>query len=73
MAIPLFCMPTAIPVSKESMNYAVVVFVGFIVISAVWYIMSGHKNYHGPPSEAFDMNTEPPKESFQPNKEAQMH
>lgn len=66
-------MPTAIPVSRDDMNYAVVVFVGFIVISAVWYVISGHKNYHGPPSDGFEMNTEKPRESLQPNKEAQMH
>ena len=65
-------MPTAIPVSKESMNYAVVVFVGFIVISAVWYMISGYKNYNGPPSDGFEISTDPPKESLQPNKEAQM-
>jgi len=33
----LFSMPTALPVTKESMNYASVVFVGFLTISAIWY------------------------------------
>ncbi|KKA23461.1 Amino acid permease [Rasamsonia emersonii CBS 393.64] len=34
----LFCMPTALPVTATSMNYASVVFVGFLMISAVWYL-----------------------------------
>jgi amino acid transporter len=33
----LFCMPTALPVTKVSMNYASVVFLGFMAISGVWY------------------------------------
>ncbi|TAQ89475.1 hypothetical protein B7494_g2234 [Chlorociboria aeruginascens] len=33
----LFCMPTALPVTKTSMNYASVVFVGFGVLAAGWY------------------------------------
>jgi amino acid transporter len=33
----LFSMPTALPVTPISMNYASVVFVGFMAISAVWY------------------------------------
>ena len=66
-------MPTAIPVTRESMNYAVVVFVGFITLSAAWYMMSGHKNYHGPPTEGLHMDPEPSQETLQPNKETQMH
>ena len=73
MAIPLFCMPTAIPVTLESMNYAVVVFVGFITLSAAWYIISGHKNYNGPPSEGLQMDSESSQETFQPDKNARMH
>ncbi|EYE92003.1 putative amino acid permease [Aspergillus ruber CBS 135680] len=68
LAIPLFCMPTAIPVSRDSMNYAVVVFVGIIIISAVWYIISGHKNYHGPPSEGLHIDSGESQEKFEPNK-----
>ena len=33
----LFSMPTALPVTAASMNYAIVVFVGFMALSAVWY------------------------------------
>lgn len=33
----LFSMPTALPVTAVSMNYASVVFVGFGAIAAVWY------------------------------------
>jgi amino acid transporter len=33
----LFSMPTALPVTPVSMNYASVVFVGFGAIAAVWY------------------------------------
>jgi amino acid transporter len=45
----LFSMPAVIPVTKVSMNYASVVFVGFGVISAVWYLINGRFHYTGPP------------------------
>lgn len=50
LVVPLFCMPTAIPVTVELINYASVVFVGFIVIATGWYIIWGRKNYAGPPT-----------------------
>ncbi|KAI1646685.1 amino acid transporter [Daldinia loculata] len=51
LAIPLFCMPTTVPVLDPSlMNYASVVFVGFTAISAGWYFAWGRKNYSGPPT-----------------------
>jgi len=49
LAIVLFCMPTAIPVTPVSMNYASAVFAGFAMISVVWYIIRGRKNFTGPP------------------------
>lgn len=52
LAIPLFSMPTLKAVTKESMNYASVVFVGFVMIAAVWYGVWGYHNYRGPPTEA---------------------
>ncbi|KAG2757298.1 amino acid transporter [Suillus brevipes Sb2] len=45
----LFSMPAVIPVTRWSMNYASAVFVGFAVISAVWYIINGRFYYRGPP------------------------
>lgn len=45
----LFSMPTALPVTIVSMNYAIVVFLGFMFISAVWYLVYARKGgYHGP-------------------------
>lgn len=35
--VVLFSMPTALPVTEVSMNYAIVVFLGFMVLSAIWY------------------------------------
>ncbi|KAG1804585.1 amino acid transporter [Suillus variegatus] len=48
-AMVLFSMPAVIPVTRVSMNYASVVFVGFGVISAVWYLINGRFHYTGPP------------------------
>jgi len=39
----LFSMPTALPVSSISMNYASVVLVGFGAIAAVWYAVHARK------------------------------
>ncbi|TGJ78204.1 hypothetical protein E0Z10_g10560 [Xylaria hypoxylon] len=51
LVIPLFSMPTTVPVTDPSLvNYAPVVFVGFTVISLAWYIAWGRKNYVGPPT-----------------------
>ncbi|KAK6596907.1 polyamine transporter tpo5 [Botrytis cinerea] len=44
-----FCMPTAIPVTPSTMNYASVVFVFFASISLLWYVIRGRKEFSGPP------------------------
>ena len=48
--MPLFCMPSYIPVTVTTVNYAPVVFVAAALISGVWYWVWGHKNYAGPPT-----------------------
>ncbi|OAP57467.1 hypothetical protein AYL99_08205 [Fonsecaea erecta] len=48
--VVLFSMPTALPVTVVTMNYASVVFVGFMFISAVWYFVYARKAYKGPPA-----------------------
>ncbi|KAF9033159.1 amino acid transporter [Panaeolus papilionaceus] len=49
LEIVLFSMPAVIPVTQVTMNYASVVFVGFALISAGWYLINGRSNYQGPP------------------------
>ncbi|KAK2601980.1 hypothetical protein QQS21_004493 [Conoideocrella luteorostrata] len=49
LALPLFCMPSAIPVTLTTVNYAPVVFVFATAVSGIWYWVWGHKNYAGPP------------------------
>jgi len=56
LVTPLFSFPFFSPVTLEGMNYASVVFVGFIFISTAWYFIWGRKNYRGPPTEAEDVN-----------------
>jgi len=51
LAIPLFCMPSSVPATAKTVNYAPVVFVGMTVISGAWYMAWGHKNYAGPPTQ----------------------
>ena len=41
--VVLFSMPTALPVNEVTMNYAIVVFMGFMFISAVWYAVHARK------------------------------
>lgn len=49
LATVLFCMPTALPVTASTMNYASVVFAAFATISFVWYLVYARKNFTGPP------------------------
>lgn len=53
-------MPTLKTVTLESMNYASVVFVGFVFIAAVWYIIWGYQNYRGPPTDAVERDSDSP-------------
>ena len=43
-------MPTYLPVPATGMNYASVVFVGGVMVSGIWYLAWGRKNYVGPPA-----------------------
>lgn len=45
----LFSMPSALPVTAVSMNYASVIVVGFMFLSAVWYLIHARRVYKGPP------------------------
>ncbi|KAI5864440.1 amino acid transporter [Durotheca rogersii] len=60
--VVLFSMPTALPVSEVSMNYAIVVFFGFMALSALWYAVYARKVYKGPP-ESDGLTVDPPPSS----------
>lgn len=49
LALVIFSMPVSIPVTPQTMNYASVVFGGFITIAAVWYLVYARRVYKGPP------------------------
>ncbi|THH17487.1 hypothetical protein EW146_g3330 [Bondarzewia mesenterica] len=46
----LFSIPTVLPVTKETMNYAAVITGGVVILSGIWYILGGRYHYHGPTS-----------------------
>ncbi|KAH6867343.1 hypothetical protein B0T10DRAFT_534280 [Thelonectria olida] len=54
LMIPLFCMPSTLPVAAVAVNYAPVVFVAAGIISGVWYWIWGYENYIGPPTGGRD-------------------
>ncbi|CAG8190921.1 unnamed protein product [Penicillium olsonii] len=47
-AVPLFCMPSYLPVAPQTINYAFAVFAGLTVIAILWYYIWGYKNFQGP-------------------------
>ncbi len=49
LATVLFCMPVSLPVTASTMNYASVVFAGFVAVSVAWYFVRGRSNFTGPP------------------------
>lgn len=48
----IFIMPTALPVTPNTMNYAVVYFCGILAFSAIYWFTHGRKSYTGPLVEA---------------------
>ncbi|KAK4095968.1 amino acid transporter [Parathielavia hyrcaniae] len=68
LAVPLFCMPAYLPVTAASVNYAPVVFIGFVIIALVWYAVWGRKHYRGPPTESVGVEPVPGDHSDGPNK-----
>ncbi|UJR17351.1 hypothetical protein I4U23_004246 [Adineta vaga] len=47
-------MPTAIPVTASTMNYASILFIFFASISIMWYIVWGRQHFTGPPVPSSD-------------------
>ncbi|KAI6125335.1 amino acid transporter [Pisolithus croceorrhizus] len=67
-AIVLFSMPAVVPVTPVTMNYASVVFIGFAIISAVWYMINGRYHYSGPPVPCDMSSAQSPRSTPAPSK-----
>ncbi|KAJ3986958.1 APC amino acid permease [Lentinula detonsa] len=52
----IFSFPVTLPVTPETMNYASVITVGVMVLAFAWYIVDGHRHYHGPQSNLHQLN-----------------
>ena len=47
----IFSLPTVLPVTKETMNYASVITGSIITLSMIWYFLGGRRHYNGPSSD----------------------
>ncbi|KAI0327342.1 APC amino acid permease [Cubamyces sp. BRFM 1775] len=52
----IFALPTYLPVTGETMNYAAPITGGVILLSLVWYVIGGHRHYKGPQSNRTDLD-----------------
>ncbi|PSR82146.1 amino acid permease-domain-containing protein [Coniella lustricola] len=44
----LFCFPYTVPTTKTTMNYNSVIIVSILMLSTMWWILHGRRNYPGP-------------------------
>ncbi|KAF8824483.1 hypothetical protein HHX47_DHR8000366 [Lentinula edodes] len=68
----IFSFPVTLPVTPETMNYASVITVGVMVFAFIWYILDGHRHYHGPQSN-IKQDVEPEKEFGEVEKDSEDH
>ena len=53
----IFSIPTILPVTKDTMNYASVITSSVVILSLIWYFLGGRKHYHGPASNLHTPDT----------------
>ncbi|KAF2859427.1 amino acid transporter [Piedraia hortae CBS 480.64] len=45
----VYCFPFSLPTDRKKMNYGVVLWGGFTLIVAAWWVVTARKGYEGPP------------------------
>ncbi|TFY83989.1 hypothetical protein EWM64_g22 [Hericium alpestre] len=55
----IFSLPTVLPVTKDTMNYASVITGIVIILAGIWYIVDGRRHYHGPASNVKHDSADP--------------
>ncbi|KAH9976791.1 amino acid permease-domain-containing protein [Lactifluus volemus] len=48
----IFSLPTYLPVTKNTMNYASVITGSVVLLAMIWYFVDGHRHYRGPQARA---------------------
>jgi amino acid permease (GABA permease) len=48
----IFSLPTTLPVTKDTMNYAAVITGSIALLALIWYFIDGRRHYHGPHANA---------------------
>jgi len=48
----IFSLPTTLPVTKNTMNYAAVITGSIALLALIWYFVDGRRHYHGPRGNA---------------------
>lgn len=51
MMLPFMALPTSLPVTRESMNYAGPIFIGVLCFAGLDYLVRGRRSYIGPQRE----------------------
>ncbi|TFK82831.1 APC amino acid permease [Polyporus arcularius HHB13444] len=51
----IFALPTTLPVTADTMNYAAPITGGVVLLSLVWYAVGGRRHYKGPQSNRTDI------------------
>ncbi|KAI0063327.1 APC amino acid permease [Artomyces pyxidatus] len=59
----IFSLPTILPVTAQTMNYASVITGGVVLLSLIWYFADGRRHYHGPQSNIHNDLSYPEGES----------
>ncbi|RPD63325.1 APC amino acid permease [Lentinus tigrinus ALCF2SS1-6] len=60
----IFALPTTLPVTGITMNYAAPITGGVILLSLVWYAVGGRRHYKGPQSNRTDVKPENPDDAL---------
>ncbi|VDB94041.1 unnamed protein product [Peniophora sp. CBMAI 1063] len=56
----IFSLPTVLPVTRATMNYASVITGSVVILSLIWYFLGGRRHYKGPASDLQEPSMDAP-------------
>lgn len=54
----IFSLPTVLPVTANTMNYASVITASVVLLAMIWYFIDGHRHYRGPHAYVTDTSND---------------